>query len=104
MAIRVPAENSLGVQGELSRSLVQVVRQVEGGKLQFLFPRVALPSKLFACATWGPVDQVCRASAMIQLDPHKENYFSERARACTVYFFIVANDSLELMKFIALCA
>ena len=104
VTIRVPAENGLGVQRELSRSLVQVVRMVEGGKLQFLFPRVALPSKLFACATWGPVDQVCRASAMIQLDPHKENYFSKHARACTVYFFTVANNYLELMKFITLCA
>ena len=55
MAIRVPAENDLRVQGELSRSLVQVVRLVEGGNLQFLFPRVALTSKLFARATWGHV-------------------------------------------------
>ena len=56
MAIRVPAENGLRVQGEVSRSLVQVVRLVESGNLQFLFPRVALPSaKLFARATWGPV-------------------------------------------------
>ena len=55
VAICVPAENGLRVQGELSRRLVQVVRLVESGNLQFLFPRVALPSKLFARATWGPI-------------------------------------------------
>ena len=55
VAICVPAESSLRVQGELLRSLVQVVRLVEGGNLQFLLPKVALPSKLFARATWGPI-------------------------------------------------
>ena len=40
---------------ELSCSLVQVVRLVEDDNLQFLLPRVALPSKLFARATWGPI-------------------------------------------------
>ena len=50
MAICVPVENSLHVQGELSCSLVQVLRLVEDNNLQFLFPRVAL---LFAHTTWG---------------------------------------------------
>ena len=49
-----PAENGLGVQGELSRNLVQVVRLVKSDNLQFFLSRVALPSKLFARATWGP--------------------------------------------------
>ena len=52
---KVPAENSLGVQGELLCSLVQVVRLVEGDNFQFLLLRVALPLKLFTRATWGPV-------------------------------------------------
>ena len=53
--VRVPVENGLVVQGELSHSLVQVVRLVEGNKLQFLLLTVALPSNLFARATWGPI-------------------------------------------------
>ena len=58
---------------KLSRSLVQVVQLVESGNLHFFLLRLVLPSKLFARATWGPVKGGCRASAMIQLDPHKEN-------------------------------
>ena len=54
------------------RSLVYVVRLVEGDKLQFLLLRVALPSKLSP----APLGVPSRASAMIQLDPHEENYFS----------------------------
>ena len=60
LPVRMTVENGLGIQGELSSCVtdwlnVQVVRLVEGDNLQFLLPRVALPSKLFARATRGPV-------------------------------------------------
>ena len=53
LPVHVPVENGLGVLGELSCSLVQVVRLVEGNDLQFLLLRVALPSKLFTCTTFA---------------------------------------------------
>ena len=101
VAIRVAAKNGLRVQGEFSHSLVQVVRLVESGNLQFLFPRVALPSKLFAHATWGPVkgglQSFCNDPTWsTQREKLQKAYESMRS---IKYFFAVA----ELMKFITLC-
>ena len=69
------------------------MRLVEGDNLQFLLPRVALPSKLYARATWCPVKGGLQN---FQLDPHEENYFSPLKVSFSHTLIVLASEIVSM--------